>query len=670
MGLYRSALPLVASLLLLAGCSSTNRADGVLSPSGRDASTEEGQDPQGSSPIDNGRGGAGGSQSEGNGTRTNLPGRDPGNLLGDGTSGVGGGRVLDGTPFCAPTTCEDRGAVCGTISDGCGGVMVCGTCEGGRICHAASHTCTELTDLCENAGLECGATVDACGAPIACGTCGGGEVCNATTGTCGPCQPRTCEDVEGACGEIPDGCGATLTCDSCGDGEACDAIVKHCLPCEPTTCEEAAVECGTISDGCGATLDCDEELGGCGDGLACVSNRCRPESLPLECDLQMANCGEISHSCSGEAVDCGVCPQGEICQANRCEVCVPSTCDELELECGSGDDGCGGTLNCGNCPRIDEEGNRLVCHNHQCCTPQSCPEGACGEIADGCGGTLSCGSCPATESGQEQVCGLVTANVCTPCTRRTCDPGACGRVSGGDGCGGSLNCGSCPQDDVGEGERNVCNRSANVCEPCTLTKTTCDAGECGRIRDGCGGRIDCGGCVDGEVCGLVSANVCTPCTPTKTSCDDDDCGMISDGCAGYIDCGGCTGGKQCGLVTANVCSVCTPQACSSDKECGTTSNGCGGTADCGTCEDAGDVCIANQCCKPKTCNDPGVGCDATDDGCGGPLDCSCQTGLVCDASGGCCSPKTCMDVCMDGDYDGDDGCGNDLQCSDCSAPPQ
>jgi hypothetical protein len=37
---------------------------------------------------------------------------------------------------CEPTTCEAAGAQCGTISDGCGGELSCGTCDGGDSCNA------------------------------------------------------------------------------------------------------------------------------------------------------------------------------------------------------------------------------------------------------------------------------------------------------------------------------------------------------------------------------------------------------------------------------------------------------------------------------------------------------------------------------------------------------
>jgi hypothetical protein len=57
--------------------------------------------------------------------------------------------------------------------------------------------------------------------------------------------------------------------------------------------------------------------------------------------------------------------------------CNPATCESLG--CGNGqDDGCGGTVDCGEC----------------CEARDFCNEGECGLVDDGCGGQLDCGDCP------------------------------------------------------------------------------------------------------------------------------------------------------------------------------------------------------------------------------------------------------------------------------------
>src|SRR5512132_2786998 len=55
----------------------------------------------------------------------------------------------DGTT-CTPTTCAAQGAQCGSISNGCGGTLECGTCNWDETCtnhacvcepYCGSHTC-------------------------------------------------------------------------------------------------------------------------------------------------------------------------------------------------------------------------------------------------------------------------------------------------------------------------------------------------------------------------------------------------------------------------------------------------------------------------------------------------------------------------------------------------
>ena len=77
--------------------------------------------------------------------------------------------------------------------------------------------------------------------------------------------------------------------------------------------------------------------------------------------------------------------------------CVPATCAAQGATCGSIPDGCGGTLDCGNCAAPDTCGGGET--SNLCgCTPTTCADqGAiCGSIPDGCGDTLDCGTCSST----------------------------------------------------------------------------------------------------------------------------------------------------------------------------------------------------------------------------------------------------------------------------------
>jgi hypothetical protein len=65
-----------------------------------------------------------------------------------------------------------------------------------------------------------------------------------------------------------------------------------------------------------------------------------------------------------------------VCYQSAC--CAPKTCSSQSLQCGSLDDGCGNTLNCGTCS------NHLQCQSGKCtCVASSCT---------GCFGTPCCRS--------------------------------------------------------------------------------------------------------------------------------------------------------------------------------------------------------------------------------------------------------------------------------------
>jgi hypothetical protein len=116
-------------------------------------------------------------------------------------------------PPCVPLTCgaSDGGpALCGTQSDGCGGVLNCPPCA----C-VPTTTCASLHANC--------ATVDNCGNPLGCGVCGGDAVCS--HGTC--CAPGLVGG-EGVC------CPATEVVSNghcCPSGE--EWVGKFCVHLDP-----------------------------------------------------------------------------------------------------------------------------------------------------------------------------------------------------------------------------------------------------------------------------------------------------------------------------------------------------------------------------------------------------------------------------------------------------
>lgn len=374
--------------------------------------------------------------------------------------------------------------------------------------------------------------------------------------------------------------------------------------CDAQSCQDVNAECGVVADGCGSAVDC----GPCPNGDVCVNNQCVPSGCtPRTCVEASANCGTVADGCGG-TLDCGPCVPGLVCGAaapNQCGVppCVPRTCDDVGANCGVLADGCGGTDDCGLCPNPGEtcgaSGVPNVCGTGQC-SPRSCADvnAECGQIGDGCGAAVDCGPCP-----PDQVCGGAGPNRCgvPSCPPATCDQvGAeCGLI--GDGCGGSVDCGPCtgPGQLCGAGGPNLCGTG---CQPLTCESQNA---ECGQIGDGCGNAVDCGPCPPGLVCGgggvpnrCGEGPVCTPATCQSASAQ---CGLIGDGCGASINCGECPDGTTCGgSGIPNVCGgTCTANRTCADynAECGQVSDGCGGLVDCGVCA-PGLVCgllAPNQC---------------------------------------------------------------------------
>jgi len=152
---------------------------------------------------------------------------------------------------CVPMSCQSESKDCGTMPDGCGGSVACGSCIATETCGAGgvanvcgAGSCTPIT--CAVAGKECGTISDGCADVLDCGTCtapktcGGGGVANicgvkpdaggpATDAASGACDP-TCMAQSGA-----------VCCTTCGCGGAavkcapvCDAPAKW--DCEMSCC--------------------------------------------------------------------------------------------------------------------------------------------------------------------------------------------------------------------------------------------------------------------------------------------------------------------------------------------------------------------------------------------------------------------------------------------------
>ena len=280
------------------------------------------------------------------------------------------------------------------------------------------------------------------------------------------CTPLTACPPSYTCGEYPNGCGdgGFINCGTCDGGATC--IDGQCKACTPLTVCPTGVTCGDVPDGCGGILSC----GNCASTSACINGTCSAGCTPATSCPPGITCGVSANGCGG-TITCGTgscaagltCGGGGVtgaCGAGDADTCNPFTCGGLGLSCGPAGDGCGGTLNCGDCTPPDTCGGGGVLGKCGApnCTPKTCTQlGAnCGPIADGCGNVIQCGSC----TGANTCGGGGTVNQCgvPACTPRTCaQAGAnCGPVA--DGCGGTLNCGTCTPPDTcgGGGTVSVC----------------------------------------------------------------------------------------------------------------------------------------------------------------------------------------------------------------------
>lgn len=191
-----------------------------------------------------------------------------------------------------PSTCEPRlcpDDACGTISDGCGRALDCGSCGGASQC--VDNRCACLPRTCKSAGATCGQLTDGCtGNVIFCGACEGSVGADASADAsrpdagdaglpsplyCGaenrcvpvPCTPKTKDDVckvvdksKKPCGSTSDGCGGMVDCGSVnctGTGQTCGGGgVEGICGCKPKSSLSCLGRCGNQPNGCGGYIYC------------------------------------------------------------------------------------------------------------------------------------------------------------------------------------------------------------------------------------------------------------------------------------------------------------------------------------------------------------------------------------------------------------------------------
>src|SRR5579884_4088808 len=204
--------------------------------------------------------------------------------------------------------------------------------------------------------------------------------------------------------------------------------------CSDRCCPDASDIClGGQCTSCPSGVVCSDRC--CAVGESCQDGACTATAVP-----------EPSGPCPPGSRECdGVCYPGGCCTDADCGPCLTCGADHVCRGCDAARcQTCGGT---GTCVSSCTAGQ--VCQNGSCCTPAACQPGQCGRVPDACGGPLDCGNCPA---GQCLICAGGTCVQACPapqvchdglcCTPKTCQAGQCGRVP--DGCGGTLTCDDCP----------------------------------------------------------------------------------------------------------------------------------------------------------------------------------------------------------------------------------
>jgi hypothetical protein len=187
--------------------------------------------------------------------------------------------------FCSGNTCTHTNLPDGTLCDGPGK-----TCQSG-ICICVPKTCVNYPG-------QCGSLSDGCGGIITC-NCPLGENC--VSGTCVPsCIPTTCAALGKNCGSWSDGCGGTLNCGTCTLPQTCSNGVCVCQCSDGTPCGQCAITdafkpswCDNngnwVANQCNAPHSCQCP----GASPICkLDGSCKPRGMGCFCDWNMEfSCG-------------------------------------------------------------------------------------------------------------------------------------------------------------------------------------------------------------------------------------------------------------------------------------------------------------------------------------------------------------------------------------------
>ena len=298
--------------------------------------------------------------------------------------------------------------------------------------------------------------------------------------------------------------------------------------------DTTATTAASVSEGCSINSDCTSPL-------VCAFRRC--------------------HNACTTSRDCD---PGQRCVASDrpfhvCQLAVETKCS-FNSDCAAGQV-CGVDGQCRDQCKVDRD----------CLDGQRCFSASCADVTE-----LVDGGLPAVDAGVE-VSG-------SPCSYNSecdaplvCRAGQCAFECLADvDCASGYGCDASHRCRAGGGDGGVL--------PCGQAACTAGGHKCGKVADGCGATIDCGGCGTGEVCsGAAGPNTCITgsCTPLSCSARGKNCGPLGDGCGALLACGACKGTDVCGGGgTPNVCGAqATPPSCQGSgaataHQCGTGGDDC------------------------------------------------------------------------------------------------